>query len=82
MLIFILKRTVNLLFGIIQDEHKKLTTQIDEILKLENEKSCKYDEINTKFAETDANFQKYKYISDDTIKNLKSQLEYQNTVRV
>lgn len=49
---------------------------------MSNEKSYESDEIHTKFNEIDANFQKYKQITDDTINNLKDQIEYQNTVSI
>lgn len=63
-----------------QNEHIKLRAKIDDILKLSNDQSCNYDGIHTKFNEIDANFQKYKQITEDTINNLKVQIEYQNTV--
>lgn len=63
-----------------QNEHEKLRIKIDEFLKLSNEQLCKYDGIHTKFIEVDANFQKYKHITDDAINDLKNQIECQNTV--
>lgn len=66
----------------VQNEHEILKRKIDEILNLGNEQSCNYDEIQTKCNEVDANFQKYKHITDDAINNLTDQIEYQNTVSI